>query len=78
MAMRKVVMQRDKYLCQSCSTPDSPKIATVVDHEIALMNGGTNDYDNLRALCNPCHDAKTEHDKGRKSKQQIGEDGWPV
>jgi 5-methylcytosine-specific restriction endonuclease McrA len=30
-----------------------------VDHEVPLWAGGTNDLSNLRAVCRPCHKAKT-------------------
>lgn len=37
-----------------------------VDHLVALMNGGTNDISNLRALCPNCHRVKTKRDRSRK------------
>ena len=75
--MRKVVLSNGP-LCTACKANGRVTIATIVDHRTALMNGGTNDYDNLHGLCDDCHAIKTEADKGRKPKQQIGEDGWPI
>ena len=75
--MRRTVLDADP-LCKICRPKGRVALATVVDHEIALMNGGTNDIENLRGLCHDCHALKTEVDKGRKPKQVTGTDGWPV
>lgn len=50
---------RDAYLadhpdCVSCGAP-----ATDVDHIIARRWGGTDDEENLQALCHECHAKKT-------------------
>ena len=37
------------------------------DHETALILGGANDEDNLRALRKPCHGAKTAQDVAQKA-----------
>ena len=37
------------------------------DHEVALVLGGANDEDNLRALRKPCHRAKTTQDVAQKA-----------
>ncbi|MFP4239821.1 MAG: HNH endonuclease [Rhodosalinus sp.] len=37
------------------------------DHTTALVNGGENRERNLRALCAPCHGAKTRADVAKKS-----------
>lgn len=33
-----------------------------VDHVVALINGGTESFDNLQLLCEPCHKVKTTAD----------------
>lgn len=33
--------------------------ATEVDHVTAIEAGGSNDTENLRSLCKPCHSRKT-------------------
>jgi 5-methylcytosine-specific restriction protein A len=81
--LRKIVLQRDSYLCQPClhSDPKRVRPAKAVDHIIAKANGGTDDLDNLRAICGPCHALKTIHDAGknpRLRKRAIGRDGWPL
>ena len=77
MMMRRAVLDADP-LCTICRKRERVTLATVVDHKIALMNGGTNERSNLHGLCKSCHDTKTETDKGRKPKQAIGADGWPM
>ena len=49
-----------------------------LDHKVALINGGTNDDDNLQILDVGCHLAKTDKDLGHTTKQQVGIDGWVV
>jgi 5-methylcytosine-specific restriction protein A len=34
-------------------------IATEVDHIVPKSQGGTDDDDNLQAICSPCHKTKT-------------------
>jgi 5-methylcytosine-specific restriction endonuclease McrA len=45
---------------------------------VALVNGGTDTEDNVQALCESCHDAKTRIDLGQSPRRTIGPDGWPV
>lgn len=33
-----------------------------LDHEVALVNGGTDTDENCRVRCLPCHEAKTKRD----------------
>lgn len=35
-----------------------------VDHNVALFNGGSNDYKNLQALCVKCHRMKSMQERG--------------
>jgi 5-methylcytosine-specific restriction endonuclease McrA len=56
------------------------RVATQVDHRIALTNGGK-DFDvdpaQAQALCAPCHVDKTNEDMGRKVKHPVAIDGVP-
>ena len=45
---------RQEPFCRSCDEP-----ATEVDHITPLARGGTNDSENLQALCKRCHSRKT-------------------
>ena len=48
--------------------------ATDVDHIVPLKAGGTNDWENLQALCHECHSRKTAMHDGRwRRKAERGE-----
>lgn len=50
-------------LCRQCRKLGKFKEATVVDHIIAIEDGGSElDQNNLQSLCASCHNAKTRHD----------------
>lgn len=76
------ILRRDMHLCQPCLANGRPTQATEVDHIKPKAKGGTDDDDNLQAVCHACHKAKTEAEaaeaQGRRIKPQIGEDGWPI
>lgn len=57
--IRDRIMARDKHLCQPCLNGGRPTQAREVDHIIKKADGGTDDDDNLQAICKPCHKAKT-------------------
>ena len=42
-------------LCEECRKNGRYVTATEVHHILPLGHGGTNDYDNLMALCKSCH-----------------------
>lgn len=56
---RAMIMRRDAYLCQACKAVGKLTPATEVDHITPKAHGGTDHPDNLRAICGPCHRAKT-------------------
>jgi 5-methylcytosine-specific restriction protein A len=64
--LRRIVLARDKYLCQLCLKSGRVTEAQVVDHITPKAKGGTDNLDNLQSLCNHCHDHKTatEDSKG--------------
>lgn len=64
-------------LCVHCLRKDRARIATELDHIVALVNGGTNDPENFQGLCKWHHIEKTRADLGWKPKPKIGADGWP-
>lgn len=39
-----------------------------IDHDESLECGGTNDRNNMRLLCHPCHGAKTSKDRAKAAK----------
>ena len=57
--LRHQVLERDGFRCCDCgASPQENGVSLEVDHRIALANGGTNDIDNLRALCRACNAGK--------------------
>ena len=58
--LRTQVLERDGYLCQACKAKGRITPATDVDHIVNKASGGTDDIDNLQALCRACHKAKTQ------------------
>ncbi|WP_420910624.1 HNH endonuclease [Qipengyuania spongiae] len=78
--LRKVILQRDKHLCQPCKRAGRITVAQAVDHILAKANGGTDDPANLQAICTPCHNAKLAEDQGKRSRTRptFGADGWPI
>ncbi len=52
--VRLMVLAREP-ICQDCERAP----ATEVDHVIALTKGGTNEMNNFRCYCKPCHSRKT-------------------
>ncbi len=55
--MKKTVAANQAWACAHCKhILDS---SYEVDHIVALFNGGTNEIDNLVALCRNCHGKKT-------------------
>lgn len=61
--LRRQVLQRDAGLCQVCARAGRVMRAHAVDHVVPKAAGGTDDQDNLQAICRPCHDAKTSEEK---------------
>ena len=51
-------------LCRRCRSRGKLIVASVVDHIIAIADGGAElDQDNLQSLCASCHNAKTRRDQ---------------
>ena len=76
--LRKVILTRDGHLCQPCLRKGRPTVATQVDHIKPKANGGDDDHANLQSICSPCHDAKTEADKGYAERVTYDASGRPV
>jgi 5-methylcytosine-specific restriction protein A len=62
---RQRVMQRDSGLCQPCLKAGRVSVATDVDHIKPRSEQGTDDDDNLQAICRACHTAKTATESAR-------------
>ena len=68
---------RDHPLCVECERQGRVTAATVPDHIVALVNGGSDTEDNLQSLCEEHHRIKTAKDLGYTARPKIGLDGWP-
>lgn len=64
--------------CVNCLEQGRHRVATETDHIVALVNGGSDNEENLQRLCADCHKDKTAVDMGREPRQRIGVDGWPI
>ena len=78
MAIRTRIIGRDGGLCVVCRARGHIQPAHEVDHIIPLVDGGTDDADNLQAICHECHAIKTARESGHKPRVRIGVDGWPA
>jgi cytochrome c553 len=59
--MKKKVAADQKWACGHChQTLDE---SYEVDHKLALFQGGTNELENLIALCRNCHGKKTMQER---------------
>lgn len=58
--MKRLVAHNQDWMCKKCGNKLDPMFET--DHVIPLYKGGTNDVDNLQALCRNCHGKKTMMD----------------
>ena len=57
--LRKRILKRDEYLCQTCLRKGRYERATEVDHILAKALGGADVAANLEAICHECHKEKT-------------------
>jgi 5-methylcytosine-specific restriction enzyme A len=70
---RKIALQRDEFLCQSCLKNGNYTPADMVHHikerkdypELAL------DLDNLESLCNPCHNQMHSITSSNEQKTKV-------
>jgi RNA-directed DNA polymerase len=71
--LRPVVLERDGYRCQVCGKPIEPHIARI-DHIKPVRRFkrpiDANRLDNLWALCDECHQWKTEFDRQMESRMR--------
>lgn len=70
-------------LCERCKANGRLRLATQLDHRVALANGGPDfhqpgGHENKQGLCDPCHAEKTAEDLGYSKPQRIGLDGFPI
>lgn len=84
-AQRKRRLQRTNGLCERCLGLNRwqgkgigrVSVATVVNHIIPLVHGGSDEDGDTENLCRDCDLIVTAEQFGYKQKQAIGADGWP-
>ncbi|MFI6319738.1 HNH endonuclease [Nonomuraea sp. NPDC050556] len=54
------VRQRDRERCYLCGKP-----GRIVDHILAVAEGGTWEMSNLACICDACHADKTQQESAR-------------
>jgi RNA-directed DNA polymerase len=73
MDLRPLVLQRDQYRCRRCKEPVTASTCAV-DHVRPVRcfkrPVEANYLENLRTLCLPCHQKKTEEDRRRESRMR--------
>ena len=60
LSVRKYVLQRNNYQCQSCGKKNT-EAKLNIDHIVPLATGGSNDISNLQVLCSQCNQSKKHH-----------------
>ena len=69
-ATRRQALQRDNYKCRNCGwtyddwNPSDPRFLEL-HHVIHHVRGGSNELENLKTLCNVCHDGVHKQEKKR-------------
>lgn len=71
--LRARILARDRQLCQPCRAAGRVTVAKQVDHKTPKAKGGTDEPQNLQAICKPCHDEKTLTDEGKRLRPTIPE-----
>ena len=77
--LRQIILDRDMYLCQPCLRKGRPTPATQVDHITPKSQDGSDDIENLQAICHDCHKAKTaQENTGGKAAREFDNKGFPI
>jgi len=56
------ILKRDGYMCQICGRSQRDGVKLHVDHIVPVSAGGSNDRENLQALCEDCNLGKSNLD----------------
>ena len=63
----RALVLRARPLCVYCQARGILTEATEVDHRVALVNGGSDAFENLDPVCRDCHAIKTRADLGQRT-----------
>jgi 5-methylcytosine-specific restriction protein A len=67
----------EEPFCRACTAAGRLSATELVDHVVALVDGGTHARENLQGLCRSCHATKTAED-GRRRAHVASRDGGLV
>ena len=59
---RAKIFARDFWRCRKCGAASRLEL----DHKVPLSKGGTDESENLQALCTGCHIAKTKRENSKR------------
>lgn len=65
-------------LCRHCKEKGKTTVAREVDHITPLAQGGTDEWENLQALCVDCHKRKTAKEQGFEAPVPFDLSGRPT
>ena len=66
---KKQLLKEQDWLCLECREPFTEGDPAIYDHKQALIDGGTNDWDNWRAIHrDKCHKPKTKIEQQNNAK----------
>lgn len=74
--LRLVILRRDGGICQACKALGKLTAGNIVDHIKPKEEGGSDDLDNLQAICKPCHTMKTAKESARGGQYVKFEPEW--
>lgn len=74
--LRLSVLIRDDYRCKVCGRRDASGRTLQLDHCLPWSTGGTDDSDNLRVLCRPCNQRRSNFDDGASAARLLPTTWW--
>lgn len=67
--LRRATLARDSWTCRGCGVVDRSGRSLQADHIIPLSLGGTNDLENMQALCVSCHSQKSKAEQAEAAER---------
>jgi hypothetical protein len=72
--LRVQVLTRNGYKCRICGR-SRDEVALEVDHIVAVSSGGSDEFDNLAALCRDCNSGKSDYSFSNYTSMTLIPDG---
>lgn len=74
--LRLSILRRDDYRCKICGSRDESGATLELDHCLPWSAGGPDDSDNLRTLCRPCNQRRSNFDDGAELIRLLPTTWW--